>query len=87
MSYRVTIMSKKKTKQQNTKEIEAFAAFDHRLNMLYATIKPTREEAQALMLRFNPQVEGQDYTFRVYPIRVTIDLGKQHDMFAEDNKK
>ncbi len=80
-------MSKKKAAPQNTKEIEAFAAFDHRLNMLYATIKPTREEAQALMLRFNPAVDEESYTFRVYPIRVTIDLGKQHGMFVDDEKK
>ena len=79
-------MSKHKSKQNNTKEIEAFAAFDDRLNMLYATIKPTREDAEAQMLRFNPKVEGHNYDFRVFPIRVTIDLGKQHDMFAENEK-
>tara|TARA_B100001989_G_scaffold243307_1_gene210887 strand:- start:1223 stop:1468 length:246 start_codon:yes stop_codon:yes gene_type:complete len=81
-------MSRKKSKKQdNIKEIEAFAAFDHRLNMLYATIKPTKEEAETLMRRYNPPVDEETYTYRVYPIRVTIDLGKQHDLFAEDEEK
>ena len=80
-------MSRKKSKKQDSiKEIEAFAAFDHRLNMLYATIKPLREEAETLMRRYNPPVDEETYTYRVYPIRVTIDLGKQHDLFAEDEE-
>lgn len=79
-------MSRKKSKKlQNTKEIEAYAAFDQRLNMLYATIKPTKEEAETLMRRFNPPVDEETYTYRVYPVRITIDLNKQHDLFDSED--
>ncbi len=68
-------MSKHKT---YTHEIKAYAAFSNRGALLYATIKPSKDEAQAAYERFNPEV-SQGY-FEILPIFIGIDKGYQYDL-------
>ncbi|PCI98737.1 MAG: hypothetical protein COB14_07515 [Alphaproteobacteria bacterium] len=75
-------MSKKK--QRKTQEIEAYAAFDGRSNILYATIKSSKEASADTLRKFNPPVEGYSYAFKVLPIRISVDLNAQHEIDFEE---
>ncbi len=77
-------MAKKKPK--NYREIEAFAAFDDRLNLLYATIRPNKKESEDALRRFNPPVKGFPYPFKVMPISVGVDLNRQQEFFFDGDK-
>ena len=68
---------------KHTHEIKAYAAFSNRGVLLYATIKPTREEAQRVFERFKPQID-QGY-FEILPIYIGIDKGYQYNL--EDKLK
>lgn len=63
-------------------EVKAYAAFDTRGNLLYATIKPTREDAEEALRRFNPPVSGHSYDFHVLPVSVISDFAFQFDLEA-----
>lgn len=65
-------------KRKRPHEIKAFAAFDARGMLLYATIKPTHKEAREAFERFNPGV-GDGY-FEVLPIYIGVDKGYQYDI-------
>ena len=66
------------TRKNHLHEIKAFAAFSNRGDLLYATIKQTRAEAQAELERFNPNTP-QGY-FEVQPIYIGVDKGFQYDI-------
>jgi hypothetical protein len=66
------------------KEIKAYAGFDDRGNLLYATIKPTQEEASLITHRFNPPVKGFSYPFKVLPIYIGVDLNTQNSFKFEE---
>ena len=69
-----------KAKAKARQEIKCFAAFDDRGNVLYATIRPTKDEAAALLRRFNPPVEGYAYPFQVLPVAIALDVGHQFNI-------
>jgi hypothetical protein len=75
-------MKKKSPSQtkRHAQEIKAFAAFNDRGQILYATIKPTRSETESLLTRFNPPVEGHHYPFQVHPVYIGLDAGFQYDL-------
>lgn len=58
-------------------EIKAFAAFDDRGNLLYATIRPTKEAATEALERMNSRIEGLPYYWRVMPVFIGVDLNFQ----------
>lgn len=58
------------------KYITAYAAYDWRGNLLAATLRPSYDEAQELLHRFNPLVAGFDYP---YEIR-SVDLDKDQNI-------
>ena len=60
--------------------IKGFAAFDSRGEVLWATVRASKDESAALLRRFNPPVEGFDYPWQVLPISITIDSGYQYDI-------
>lgn len=72
-----------KAKPRHLHEVKAFAAYDVRGNLLYATIKPTKDEAEEALERFNPRVDGYPYTFRVLPVFIGCDLNFQHQLDFE----
>lgn len=67
-----------KKRPPHTHEIKAYAAFSNRGVLLYATIKPSRAEAQAVFERFNPNMD-QGY-FEILPVYIGIDKGFQYDL-------
>jgi hypothetical protein len=65
-------------------ELEYYAAFDWRGNLLTATIKKTRGEATEALQRFNPQIPGQDYPYEVLPIMIGVDTRQsQQELFKD----
>jgi hypothetical protein len=63
-------------------ELEYYAAFDWRGNILDGTIKRTREESALALRRFNPPVAGHPYDFEVLPVMIGIDTREsQKDLF------
>jgi hypothetical protein len=69
-----------KTGKNPKKKIEAFAGFAANGSILFATIKATREDAQATLERFNPRLEGVGYGFQVMPVSIEIAAGHQYEL-------
>lgn len=67
-------------KKRHAHEIKAYAAFTDRGYILYDTIKPTKQEAAAVLQRLNPSVAGHYYPFAVHPVYIGIDSGFQLDI-------
>lgn len=61
-------------------EIKSFAAFDERGNILYATIRPNKQDAQTELEKFNTRLEGHYYPFKVLPVFIGIDSDFQYDL-------
>lgn len=73
-------MSKRK---KHTHEIKAYAAFSRGNRLVWSSIKPTREEAQAIYNQHNPSVDGYENTnpqADILPIYIGIDKGFQYDI-------
>ncbi len=77
---------KKSQKSKYEREIQAYGAFDDSNNLLYATVKPSRELCVETLHRFNPRVEGHHYPYKVLPIFIGVDLNTQNDLFADEEK-
>ncbi len=69
-------MSAKRRKKR--KNIEVFAAFDGRGNLLTATIRQTKKEAEDILHRLNPPVDGFSYPYKVLPVTLGPDQLIQH---------
>jgi len=74
----------KKNKIKINYELEYYAAFDWRGNILDATIKRTKDEATAALHRFNPPIVSHDYIYEVLPIMIGIDTRQsQQELFKD----
>ena len=62
------------------REIAAWAAFDTYGNLAYATIKPTKEQAEDAADRLSPAVEGYPLPLCVMPIFIGLDINAQQSM-------
>jgi len=72
-----------KAKMKINYELEYYAAFDRRGQLLTATICKDKAEATRRLERFNPRIEGYEYDFEVLPIMIGIDTREsQHELFA-----
>jgi len=61
-------------------EIKAFAAFNDHGQILYATIKPTKDEVEIVLKRLNPPIAGFHYPFKIHPVYIGLDTGFQYDL-------
>lgn len=75
-------MARKHSKKH--KNIEAFAAFDARGNLLSATVRQTKEEADIQLRKFNPPVAGFSYPYKILPITLGADQILQHKFIFDD---
>jgi len=74
----------KKRKLKINYELEYYAAFDWRGNILDATIKRTKTESVEALKRFNPPVAGHPYDYEVLPIMIGIDTRQsQQELFKD----
>ena len=74
----------KKRKLKINYELEYYAAFDWRGNILDATIKRTKIESLEALHRFNPPVFGQAYDYEVLPVMIGIDTREsQQELFKD----
>lgn len=73
----------KKTMKINY-ELEYYAAFDRRGQLLTATINTDKMESVKALERFNPRVEGHSYDYEVLPIMIGIDTRQsQQELFKD----
>ncbi len=71
-------------KKETRAEIPAYAAFDDRGNLLYATIKPDKDSCVKSLHGFNPPVSGHHYPYKVLPVYIGVDLNKQSQFSFEE---
>ena len=60
------------------RKFKGYAALDERGNLLWGTIRTSREAAQELHDRFNPDPTGQGMGERIVPVKITIDDAERH---------
>ena len=58
------------------RSIKGFAAFTGNL-LVWGSIRPTKDQAETAYCQHNPQIDGIAPTYRILPIAVEIENGKQ----------
>jgi hypothetical protein len=72
----------RKRGQKINYELEYYAAFSKRGNILDGTIKRTKNESLEALHRFNPPLEGHPYGFEVLPVMIGLDTREsQQELF------
>lgn len=72
------IRAEKYNLAKKRKNREVFAAFDERGNLLTATIRQTKKEAEDILRKFNPPVDGFSYPYKILPVTLRPDQLIQH---------
>lgn len=65
-------------------ETEAYGAYDDSMNLIYATIRSTKEASEAELHRFNPPVNGHHYPFKVLPVVIGAYSAHQSSLNFEE---
>ena len=67
-------------------ETQAYGAYDDSMNLIYATIRATKEACEEQLHRFNPPVSGHHYPFKVLPLVIGAYSAHQPALNLEDTK-